>query len=352
MTKPMKKMLIYVGIFFLIVFGWFGIKIGYAIWQFSGYQPPPITVSATEAKTKPWQLFLTTVGTLTAINGVDLAADVPGIVSEIHFNSGQFVKRGDVLIVLDTDVEKADLKSNQAKLKLAQISYERDKKLLQKNAASQSIVDASFAQLQQAEAGVETVLAKIKQKTITAPFDGRVGIRLIDIGQYVSPGKMMVTLQAINPLYVSMNLPEQNLSQLYMNQPVDITANFGNGKTVRGKITAINSKVDQVTRNILIQATIPNDKMELYPGMFASTKVWLKGQLQAIVVPQTAISYSLHGDYVFLIKSEGKTPKESTLHAYRQYVKVGERRGDEAAIIQGLKSGDKVEINFVLEDSC
>lgn len=342
MTKPMSKMLFYVGVFFLVIFGWYGAKKLVFMWFMSHYQPPAVTISAIEVKASNWQSYLSSVGTLKAVSGVDLSAEVAGIVSDITFNSGQFVKKGDVLIKLRDDAEEAALKSNQAQYTLAKLNFDRDQTLLAKNASSQSALDARAAQLAQAEAAVLSIQAQIAQKTITAPFDGKLGIRQVDIGEYVAPGKNMVTLQALNPLYVEFNLPEQYTDRLALNQRVDIDVNIGKGQTVSGKITAINSKVDQVTRNIEVQATIPNDKMIFYPGMYGSIKVWLNEQHNMIVVPQTAISYSLSGDYVFLLKNESKSKRKKDYHAYRQYVKVGERRGDVVAILNGLKPGDLI----------
>jgi len=342
LSPTMRKMLIYVGIFFAIIFGWYGVKKVFFFLYMLQYQPPAVTISATEVKATTWQSYLTAVGTLTAINGVDITAEAPGIVKEIRFTSGQYVQQGQTLALLDTNVEEAQLKDNQAKLKLAQIDYDRNKKLFQKNVVAQSTLDTSYAQLQQAEAGVELVQAKIKQKTITAPFSGKIGIRLVDIGQYISPGNAIVSLQSLSPLYVQFNLPEQYLPHLYLQQPVDVQVNFANGKAVQGVVTAINSKVDQVTRNILVQATISNENLELYPGMYAFTKTWLKEQKNVMTVPETAISYSLHGDYVFLIKEQGKNKKHPVLTVSRQYVKVGEHRDNQVAILEGLKPHDKI----------
>ncbi len=343
MTKPMKKMLIFVGIFFVLVFGWYGVKKIFFFWYMSTFEQPAVTISSSMAMSKTWQSYLTAVGSLTAVNGVELSPDVSGILSEIRFNSGQYVKKGDIVATLDTSLEQAELKDNLAKLKLAQLSYDRDRTLFNKRVSSQAALDTRFAELQEAEAGVQSVQAKIKQKTIRAPFDGRIGIRQINLGQYISPGTPMVTLQSLSPLYVMFNMPEQFLPNLYLNQSVSVNVNFGNGKVVNGAITAINSKVEQITRNVLIQATIPNDKYVLYPGMFALVKIWLKEQKNTIVIPQTAVSYSLSGDYVFLIKNESKSKKdEPNWHVYRQYVKVGERRSNEVSILKGLKSGDMI----------
>lgn len=344
MSSQMKKMLIIVGIVFGLIFGWYGVQ-KILFWVFlATYTPPPITISATTATAKTWQLYLSSVGTLTAVNGVDISSESAGIVKEVRFTSGQSVKKGDILVLLDTSVEQAELQDNQAQLKLAQINYDRDKTLFKKNVISQAQLDTTVAKLQQAQSGVDTTLAKIHQKTITAPFDGKIGIRLIDLGQFVPAGTAMVSLQSMDPLFVRLSLPEQYLPDLYVQQPVDIkvTLNSSGEKLFRGSITAINSKVDQSTRNILIQATVPNKNLQLYPGMFAWVQVWLREKKNVITLPQTAISYSLHGDSVFIIKEEKAKFGKSVLRAYRQYVKVGDRRGSEVSIAEGVKAGDQV----------
>lgn len=341
MTKPMSKMLMYVSIFFALVFGWYGVKKVIFMWYLSQYQPPAVTVSETKAAAKTWQSYLNAVGTLTAVNGVELSAEVPGIIQEIRFDSGQFVKKGDVIVILRSEVEQAALKNNQAKLELAKINYERDKTLFARKVTSQAALDTSYAQLLQAQAGVESVQAQIAQKTITAPFDGRIGIRQVNLGQYISPGATLVTLQSLNPLHVIFHLPEQYLESLSTGQDVDVMVNIGEGKQVKGKVDAINAKVDAATRNIEVEATLPNDNLTLYPGMYGQVKIWLGDKKNAVVVPQTALSYSLSGDYVFVVKTEGDK-KHPQLHVYRQNVQVGERRGDSVSIKQGLKPGDSI----------
>jgi membrane fusion protein (multidrug efflux system) len=343
MSKPMRKMLIIVGIVFGIIFAWYAIKKVIFHYYMTHYIPPAVTISATVAQSKTWESYLTSVGTLQAVQGVDLSAEVSGIVSQIHFESGQFVKQGDVLLLLDTGVEQAQLKDNQAQLQLAKLNYERNKALIVKNAVSQAELDRLSAQLEETQANVEGTQAKIRQKTITAPFSGRIGIRLVNLGQYLSAGTTIATLQALDPLYVQFNLPEQYLNELYLQQPVQLSINLGEGKTLMGTITAINSKVEQTTRNVLVQATLPNKDLQLYPGMFALVKVILRTHPTVIALPETAVTYSLHGDSVYIIKKEGKDRDgKPLLKAYRQYVTVGERRGNEVAIVKGLKAGDQV----------
>lgn len=342
-SKPMKRMLIIVGIIFGLIFGWYAVRKMMFGYFFSHYEPPPVTISASIANEKNWQAILNSVGTLTAVNGVDISSEVPGIVKEIRFESGQFVQKGDVLVVLDTSVEQAQLKDNLAQAKLAKLDLDRNKALIVKNAVSQSQLDTLSARFDEANAGVEQVEARIRQKTIVAPFSGKIGIRAIDLGQYVSAGASMVTLQSLDPLYVQFNLPEQYLNEIYLQQPVKINVNIGKGKILEGVITAINSKVDQATRSIMVQATIPNKDNQLFPGMFALVEVILRQHSNVVTLPQTAISYSLHGDSVFIIKTEGKDSDDKPiLKAYRQYVEVGERRGNEVAILKGLKKGEQV----------
>jgi membrane fusion protein (multidrug efflux system) len=346
MSQEMKKMLTVSSIVLSIIFGIYVVKKGLFIYFLSHYEMPAVTISATTATPTVWQNYLSSVGTLQAVNGTDLSSEASGIVTEIHFDSGQDVKKGDVLVTLDTAVEQAQLQNDIAQVALAQINYNRSQTLLKKNVLSQSQYDTNAAQLDEAKASMAATQARIAQKTIRAPFDGKIGIRQINIGQFVSAGTTMVTLQALDPLYVQFNLPEIYLAELYNSQPIEVTVNSESGNQVyKGTITAINAKVNQATRNILVEATIPNTDAKLYPGMFAQVKIFLKQKNNVITLPQTAISYSLHGDSVFILKPD-KRHKESdgsrVLHAFRQYVKVGETRGDEVTVTDGLQAGDKV----------
>lgn len=335
MSQPMKKMLIIVILVFGLLFAWYGAKKAMFMGFMMFYKPPAVTVAATTATSKVWQSFVSSVGTLTAVNGVDISAEASGIIKEIRFTSGQFVKKGDILFLLDTSIEEAQLKDNQARLKLAQLNYDRNKALLGKHAISQASLDNILMELQQAEAGVELTQAKIKQKTITAPFNGKIGIRLVNLGDYVSPGTAMVSLESLDPMLVRFSLPEQYLTDVFLQQPIDVITN--SGKIFHGVIDAINSKVDPSTRNIMVQGTLDNKELKLYPGMFASIKIWFMAKNNVVVLPQTAIAYSLHGDSVFIIKKEGKL-----LKAYREYVKVGERRDNEVCILAGVKPNEQV----------
>lgn len=341
MTTPMKKMLLITGIVLGVIFGIGGIKKIFFIWMMSHYSQPPATVSSTVAQLMTWRPTLKTIGSLVAINGVEMSAELPGVVSAIRFNSGQWVKQGDVILLLDTQVEQANLKSSQAKLKLASINYQRDQILFKKKATSQSMVDTDLAQLQEAEGNLESIQATIHEKMITAPFDGYLGIRQVNLGQYIQAGTPIVTLQSLNPLYVTFNLPADDLSQLFIHQPIDVSVN--DNLMIQGTITAINSKVDVDTRNIKIQAIIPNKNLTLRPGMFVNVTVLLPENKKVIVLPETAIAYSLHGDSVFVLQKNGiNKNKQPIFKTIRRFVKVGERRGDLVSILEGIQPGEQV----------
>jgi membrane fusion protein (multidrug efflux system) len=341
MTKPMSSMLLYVAIFFAIVFGWYGLKKAIFGWFMAHYQPPAATVIATEAKAQEWQSYINAVGTITAVNGVDISTEVPGVVQDIQFHAGQTIHKGDVIVLLRSDLEQANLKNAEAKYTLANMNYEREKILFTKKVSSQSALDARYAELTEAQAGVEAIKAQVQQKTITAPFDGVLGIGDINLGEYVSPGKLIVSLQSLDPLRVVFNLPEQYVSQLYLNQSIDVTVDLPAPIRLQGKISGINTKVSEDTRSILVEGTIPNPSHRLLPGMYGQIKVWLSDRNRRIVVPQTALSYSLSGDYIFVLKQEGNA-KHPAYRAFRQAITVGERRDNEVTIIGGLKQGDLI----------
>jgi membrane fusion protein (multidrug efflux system) len=291
-----------------------------------------------------WPRYVSAIATLEAIQGVDIAAEVPGTVNSIHFNSGQYIKKGETIVTLNADVEQATLKRYQATLQLARHNYEREKTLFQKQVSTKATLDARDSELQIAEANVETTQAQIKQKTITAPFEGRLGIRHINQGQFIQPGTPLVTLQALDPLFVNFSLPEQHLADLALGQAITVSIDLGGEKKVNGKITAIDSKVDPNTRNVLIQATIPNEQYRLYPGMYGLVQVYTNQKNQSIAIPQTAISYNHSGNYVYIIKDQSAAKDKSKLHAYQQTVKTGERRQDLVVIENGLTPGTEIVI--------
>lgn len=309
-----------------------------------GYEAPPVTISASQAKTQVWQPYLSAVGNFVATNGVDISAEAAGIVREIHFESGELARQGDLLIKLDDSVDQAELIDNEARLELAKITHARQLELYEREATPVSFVDEARAELRQMEALVGKTKAIIAQKHITAPFDGKLGIRLVGLGEYVQPGvTALVTMQSLDPLYLRFFLPEQNLKDLSIGQTVILTIDAYPDEEFTGEITAINAKVDIATHNIEVQATVPNPDNRLYPGVFANIRVLLPITKEVITVPHTAIAYSLYGNSVFVIKDEGEDESgEPILRAYRQYVLVGQQRGVEIAVEEGLDAGELV----------
>ena len=301
-------------------------------------KPPPISVSAEAAKELKWRDDLTSVGTLVAVLGTDVSSQVAGKIVSITFKSGTEAKKGDILVKIDDSVDEADLADSIAALKLAQLTYERGKELYSNRNYPKASLDKDKASLDQARAQVEKIKATIALKTIRAPFTGKLGIRQVNLGQYLGVGTTIVSLQSLDPIYVNFSIPGTQTGRLAVDQEVVITTQ-GDDKQYRGKITSLDSRVNTNTRNILIQATIANPEKKLIPGMFADVKVFLSEAKSVVVVPQTAISYSLYGDSLFVVK---KSDKDETLTVERRQVTVGAKRGDQVAVLKGLKAGEQV----------
>jgi len=306
------------------------------------FAPPPTAVTTTVAAKSQWQPTLESIGTVTAINGVTISTDLAGIVSKIAFESGSKVKAGDLLVQLNTDQEQAQLASAEAQQDWTQVTLTRNQGLLAKRTVSQSDYDSADAQFRQAKAAVEQYKAIIARKTLRAPFDGVVGIRQVNLGQYLNTGDSVVSLQSFDPIYVNFSLPQQDLSKLTVGQPIELNLDAYGDKVFSGKITAINSLVDQNSRNIQIQATLPNADTQLRPGMYARVKVLQPETQEVIAVPSSSIHYAPYGDSVFIVtqmKSEdGKTYKG----VKEQFVKLGQSKGDLTAITSGVNPGDEL----------
>lgn len=343
-TKPLIIVIIGLLIVFGGVFGWGLLRSIFMKRYFASYTPPPVAVSATKAVTTPWQPSLTAPGSLIAINGVQVSPQIAGMIVHIYFDSGQIVKKGTPLVKLDDADNLEDLKNYEALARLNEINYERQRKLYKTGSTAASALDEARANMQQAEAQVGKTKVIIDRKTIRAPFDGKIGIRLVNLGQYLDAGNAIASLQMLNPLYARFSLPEQNLKALYIGQPITFTVESQGEKEFSGRISAINSEVNTATRNILVQATIPNPDLLLYPGMYANVRVILPEQRQVITLPQTAVNFNLFGDSVFLVKEEGKDPKtgKPILRAKLTYVTVGERQGNQVVIQKGVNAGDLV----------
>lgn len=348
--------LVVLGVVLGTVFGIIGYK-KYRINQyFSHYTPPPVTISAAGAVAGQWNIYLNSVGTLYAVDGVDLSAEVSGIIRRIDFAPGQEVRKGQALLNMDDSTERADLKSLQAQLELARINYQRDLKLLATKSISKTDFDTGEARLKDIQAQVEALQATIAKKTIRAPFSGKAGIPHVDAGQYISPGQVIVTLQSLNRLYVDFQLPERRLPQLSTGQTVLFSVTAYGDRSFKARISAIDAKVDPNTRNIQVRATLDNDDRMLTPGMFAEVHVVLPQPKKVVILPQTAISYSLYGNSVFILEPEnseadngrqGKTKagagkSQKVYRVHRHYVSVLDRRGAKVAISKGVKPGELV----------
>jgi membrane fusion protein (multidrug efflux system) len=315
----------------------------------SKQQPPPSTITAQAARTEDWIERLPAIGTLIASQGVDVASQVAGIVTGIGFESDQDVEKGGKLVQLDISVEQADQASAEAILKEADVSYKRQSDLMLKNVTSEANVDTALAKRDTAAAAVNRIKALIAQKSILAPFAGRLGLRRVELGQYISPGLSMVTLQALDPIWVDFPMPEQNIGKLQREQVIELTVNAFPGKLFKGKISSLDARVSQETRTLLVRGTLDNPEHKLLPGMFANVSVLAGGARQVISVPRTAITFSLYGDSVYVVLPlEGsaavpeKPPADAEFSVERRFVKTGQVHEDRIAIESGLKPGEQV----------
>jgi membrane fusion protein (multidrug efflux system) len=312
--------------------------------------PPPSTITAQPARTEEWVERLPAIGTLIASQGVEIASQVAGIVTGLGFESGQDVPLNAKLVQLDIAVETADLASAVAVLREAEVAFKRQADLLNKAVTSEANVDTARAKRETAEAAMNRIKALIAQKSILAPFAGRLGIRHVELGQYVSPGMAMVSLQALDPIWVDFPMPEQNVAKLHVGQTIELTVNAFGGEVFPGKIASLDARVSQETRTLLVRGTLDNPERKLLPGMFANVAVLAGNPAKVVTVPRTAITYSLYGDSVYVVKpepvKEGTPPPASPADAVfvveRRFVKPGQINGDRVAIMSGLEVGEQV----------
>jgi len=304
---------------------------------------PPTTVSSATVKEEDWAPALSAVGSISAVQGAVVSAELGGVVSQVAFENGGVAKKGDLLVQLDASAEEAQLKSAEADLGLARADLQRSRDLVSRKVISKAEIDASESKFKQKEGSVEQMRSMIAKKTVRAPFDGQLGIRQVNVGQMINPGQQVVPLTSLDPVFADFALPQQYLGQLKPGLDVHVTTDALSGRVFDGKVTAINSMVDSSTRNITLQATLENPDHVLRPGMFAKAEVTLPEKHKALVVPGSAISYAPFGDSVFVIekKKDEKTGKESQV-IRQQFVRVGEGRGDLVAITQGLKAGETI----------
>jgi membrane fusion protein, multidrug efflux system len=320
--------------------------------------PPPATVTTEKAKTAIWADQVHSIGTLIAIQGVDVAPEVGGVVTNYFFDSSQDVEKGAKLVELDTSVEQAELKVDQAILEVAKLEYDRQSKLVGKGAISQSTLDTTISKRDAAAAAVQKNLAHIAQKNITAPFAGRLGLRRVERGQYVSAGQALVWLQALDPIWIDFPVPENEMGRLKPKAEIELRVAAYPGQAFKGEIEAFDARVNQETRQLMVRGRVPNPERKLLPGMFANLAV-VAGEAKTLVsVSRTAVTYGLYGDSVWVAK-EAEVPgpaepsnsgeavaasgaTEKKLIAERRFVRIGQSQGDTVAIVEGINEGDEV----------
>ena len=301
---------------------------------------PPDTVTTAAARPDSWETSLSAVGSLTAVQGVTVAAELPAKIVEIAFEPGAKVKRGDLLIHQDTSVEEAQLPGAEAQVTLTESVLARDVLMLKDKIISRADYDAAVAGHRQAMAQVEILRATIAKKTIRAPFGGRLGVRQVNLGQTLREGDPIVTLQSLDPIYVNFALPQQELSRLRVGLPVRVTSDGLIGPAINGRITTVNPLVDAETRNVQLQATVANPAETLRPGMFVNTAVGLPVRQKVLAIPATAVLYAPYGDSVFIVADDNAVKGGKALR--QQFVRLGEKRGDFVAVTSGLNAGDNV----------
>jgi membrane fusion protein (multidrug efflux system) len=301
------------------------------------------TVSTTKAVVADWQPQIEAVGSLRAVSGADLSLEVAGVVDELNFQSGDDAVAGKVLLKLRDFDDVAKLKSLQAQADLAKITYDRDVKQLNAHAVAQAVVDNDEANLRNLRAQVDEQKALVDKKTLIAPFAGHIGIRQVDLGQYLAAGTTIVTLQALTPIYLDFLLPQKALAQIEVGMPVKVKVDTFPNTVFFGKLTSINSKVEATSRNVQVRATLENPEKKLLPGMFATVDIDTGAAKKLITLPQTAITYNPYGNLVYVVDDKGKGPDGKPQLVVRQtFVTTGDTRGDQVAILKGIKEGDTI----------
>jgi membrane fusion protein, multidrug efflux system len=319
-----------------------------AVAEYANFQPPPEAVTTIVARQEQWSSTLNAIGSVEAVRGVTVSADLPGVVERITFESGMVVKEGDLLVQLDTRTERAQLSSAQAQRDLARANLERVRSLRDDKIVSQAEYDKAEADVKQAEASVGEAQASIGRKTITAPFSGVLGIRQANLGQYLSPGMPIVTLQAVNPVYVTFSVPQQQIARLRVGTEIHVSTENADVQGA-GRVTAIDTVVDEGTRNIKVQATLPNPNARLRPGMFVQAAASVGSADTVVTLPASAVAYAPFGDSVFVV-TDMKAPDG---HAYKgvvqRFVKLGTARGDQVAVASGVRPGEEIVTSGVFK---
>lgn len=347
----LKRMLVLVAATILIVaaLGFVKFKqIQTAIAQGAAFQPPPSAVTTIVAERENWPATLSAVGTVAPERGVTISADLPGVVDRIAFKSGQSVREGEVLAVLDTRQERAQLAAADAQQQLTRVNFDRVQGLLNERVISRAEFDQATADQRQAEAHAGEIRATIDRKTIRAPFSGILGIRQVNLGQYLSAGDPLVTLEALDPIFVNFGVPQQAAGQMRAGLTVNVTLGE-HGMVFTGRITAIDSIVDETTRNVQVQATFSNPHATLRPGMFVQTEVVVGDSQPVVSLPASAVSYAPYGDSVFVVVDTKGEDGQTYKGVRQQFVKVGPTRGDQVGIVSGVNPGDEVVTSGVFK---
>jgi membrane fusion protein, multidrug efflux system len=313
------------------------------------FQPPPEAVTSIVARREVWPATTSVIGTVEAVHGVTVSADLPGTVARINFDSGKPVQVGEVLVELDTRQERAQLAALEAQRDLARVNYSRMQELVREGVISRMEYDQATAQQQATEANVAEVRATIARKTIRAPFSGILGIRKVNLGEYLSAGDAVVSLQSLSPIYVNFGLPQQELARVRVGRELRVTSDDLAGQVFTARVTAIDSIVDPATRNVQVQATLSNPHGKLRPGMFVQVEAVLGSPRSVIELPASAISYAPYGDSVFIITDLKSKDGQSYRGVRQQFVKVDGSRGDQVAITSGVNPGDEVVTSGVFK---
>jgi membrane fusion protein (multidrug efflux system) len=339
----LKKFIIAIAGFFVVVLALGAVKVAQIKEASSqSHVMPPNAVTTIQAVEATWAPVLTAIATLAPVEGVTLGTDADGIISRIAVENGAAVKAGDLLIEFDTTVEAAQLASAEARLTIAKLDRDRTAELRLKNTNSQAELDQADAVLSEAKAGTEAARAQLAKKLVRAPFDGRVGIRLVNVGQFVPRGSPLLPLQKLNPIYVNFSIPQRYLPQLVNGQDANVKVDAFGDRVFAGKVVAINPEVDSSSRNVYVQALIENPGEILRSGMFAHVEVQLPVDKPTVILPATAIAYASYGNSVYIVETMKDADGKDYLGVRQQFVKLGTTRGDQVAILDGVKSGDVV----------
>lgn len=343
MKKRMTIAVVLLTVVFGGIFAWKAVGNYFMGQYFATFEPPPATVSTSPAERQLWQPRIEAVGQLSAVRGVDVSNELPGTVSEIAFSSGDVVQKGELLVQVDDSIEQAELPGLMAQLELARMDVVRTRELIDRELTSAEDLDQAQSELQQVESAVAALKANIAKKAVRAPFAGTLGIRQVDLGEYLPAGTPIVTLQSLGQLHVDFSLPEEFIDDVAAGQQVNVRVSTYPRRTFTGELSAVSVTIDPSSHNFAAQAVIDNPDGRLRPGMFADVAVQAGAEQDVVAVPKTAVSYSLHGDAVFVVeKSDAPEGEQTALVAKQKFVRLGTSKGEMVSVLQGIEPGDEV----------